>query len=365
MTEKNSDTNLEQIIENISDKRNREMLSGMTKMPEIYKPSRFWEYYLNVHLGHIEKHGLENFKRTVNLNYFNWTIHRIPEQSKTLRALLSEKSLKVVSEIIKAFPETSVAPEEWTTAQWKDYVHFLVMWKVFALQKDSFGIFECAEEPLVGNPLAAKVNDQWISQDLCNSTLEASAILEALKSAGISESLENNRYRVAELGAGYGRFDYAWLKRFPHHKITIIDIAPALRLAEWYLPQVISYANIFKYREFDTFESVEDEFLKSDIAFLLPHQVEKLPDNSFDLMVNISSLHEMTLEQIQLWMSHVDRLCSGYFYSKQWFESINKHDDIEIKATDYPIAPNWTELFNRPCEVQPKFFEAFYKIANA
>ena len=54
------------------------------------------------------------------------------------------------------------------------------------------------------------------------------------------------------------------------------------------------------------------------IIFLTPNQLELLPDKSIDLFVNISSFHEMRMDQIKYYFGEIDRLTRRYFYFKQW-----------------------------------------------
>ena len=51
-----------------------ELLEEMKNAPELYRPSAFWNELVDVGLKQIERNGLENFKRTVNMTYFNWGV---------------------------------------------------------------------------------------------------------------------------------------------------------------------------------------------------------------------------------------------------------------------------------------------------
>src|SRR3954471_6659439 len=41
-------------------------------MPKIYQPSEFWTDLNSVHHGQINTATIENFKRSINVRYFNW-----------------------------------------------------------------------------------------------------------------------------------------------------------------------------------------------------------------------------------------------------------------------------------------------------
>ena len=63
-----------------------------------------------------------------------------------------------------------------------------------------------------------------------------------------------------------------------------------------YLASVFPERRVFRYRDFERFEDVAEEFDKAQIAFLLSCQLPRLPPKSTDLVLNISSLHEMRPE---------------------------------------------------------------------
>ena len=107
---------------------------------------------------------------------------------------------------------------------------------------------------------------------------------------------------------------------------------------------------------------MQEEFESADVRFLLPHQAEMLPPNTFDLFLNISSLQEMRPEQIEAYFKLIDRLTKGFFYTKQWVESVNEADGVKIKWSDYPVPARWLELYSRSPQVQTRFFEAMYRI---
>jgi hypothetical protein len=82
---------------------------------------------------------------------------------------------------------------------------------------------------------------------------------------------------------------------------------------------------------------------------------------SFD--ANISSLHEMRLEQIGFYLSQFDRLLKegGAFYFKQWKRGAVPFEDVVIHQRDYPIPRNWTCDLSREAPIQTNFFEERYK----
>jgi SAM-dependent methyltransferase len=144
---------------------------------------------------------------------------------------------------------------------------------------------------------------------------------------------------------------------------VIVDIPPALWVAETYLRRQFPNHRVFRYREFASFEDIEREFNECDIAFFLSTQITGLPDGIFDLAVNISSLHEMRPEQIAFYFSQFDRLLKdgGQFYFKAWKRSALPFENIVNRREDYPIPVSWNCEFSRDAPIQTRFFEARYR----
>ncbi len=93
----------------------------------------------------------------------------------------------------------------------------------------------------------------------------------------------------------------------------------------------------------------------------MAHQIEYLPNKSFDYTINISSLHEMTRLQIKKYIKQIDRVTKGYFYQKQWRKS-RVSDNNYIREDEYPIPKKWKTIYHRRHPVQEWFFEALYQV---
>src|SRR5437667_254939 len=52
----------------------RDMVSEVSGSPPLYRPSRFWTDLNEINQAMLDELGLENLKRTVAQNYFNWLI---------------------------------------------------------------------------------------------------------------------------------------------------------------------------------------------------------------------------------------------------------------------------------------------------
>jgi putative sugar O-methyltransferase len=333
--------------------RIHEMFDALASASPETQPSKYWSQLNDQNVEQLDQFGYQNFKQTVALNYFTWamTLGRGIRDSQ-LRFLVKHLSvLNTLNFARKAFiaPKHSFIP-----LQGSIYYNFITyaLW-TYSLRVNPY--LAQLSEPEEGNPPRVFQANKLISQDLANSALEYAAITDAIPDmTGVKT--------IVELGAGYGRTAYVFLKLLPNIRYIIADIPPALYVSERYLSSQFPDRRIFKFRDFKSYSEIEKEFQESQIAFLLPHQLEFLPDKSADLFINISSLHEMRLEQIKYYLNVADRLTSQYFYMKQWIEWRNPADNFVIRENDYPIPETWSQMYWRKCAVQTYFFETLHRL---
>lgn len=318
------------------------------------RPSKCWVELNRTNMTQLQEHGYENFKRTIALNYF--TFVRILPWDAQFRFLLSKlplnRSLDCMKRALFARKHEYFSAFNWIQSLLYNFLT-LASWE-YTRGAVSDSALLALREPEDGNPAA--IHDEsgaLISQDLANSILEISAIGATLAAGSV----------VLELGAGYGRDAWALLAIKPDIKYVIVDIPPALWVAETYLRRQFPGRRIFGYREFSSFSEIESEFRECDIAFFLSTQIAILPDGLADLAVNISSLHEMRPEQIAFYLSQFDRLLKngGRFYFKQWKRASVPFENVVISQEDYPIPASWSCELSREAPIQTKFFEARYR----
>jgi putative sugar O-methyltransferase len=317
----------------------------------VYLPSKFWEELNNKNIKQLESDGIDNIKQTVAQNYFTW----VNDKRDQFRYLLYHTRLRDWPSILKKASIYDPSSTLGRKQQIELGIFTRMLWK-FAERSDEEGLLRNIAEPTEGNPYKIYFNDKLISQDIANSALEYYSMREHFKVHASA------KITICELGAGYGRNAYLFINAFPNCKYIVIDIPPALYISQQYLKSVFHDKKIFTFRCFDDFKAVENEFLESDIVFLLPHQAEMIPSKCTDLFVNISSLHEMKPAQIGAYFKLIDKVTKGYFYTKQWFVSHNAADGLIITPADYPVPATWEQLYFRKVKVQMRFFEAMYKL---
>lgn len=321
--------------------------------PPLYRGSKLWENLYMRHIRWIKEYGIANFKRSVNLAYFQWKIDL--RSNQLIPAMRHSGPAALLRNFLRIRIPASLQDDVGSTPQ-NRWIYRLFMAGLIEKTKsvDRHGLLDVIDEPRWGNPWPVYYNGKLMSQDLCNSLIEFYSV-DKFVDSGMSIT-------VAELGAGYGRFAYVLLKARAKARYVIFDIPPAVLLSQWYLSRVFPDKRIFGIRSFNNFEEVRDEYECADIAFFLPEQMELFPADHFDLFVNVSSLGEMRPEQIRNYYSQIGRLTRGYFYSKQWIDFVNHDDKVTIRQADYPVPAAWEELFNRRALMQTNFSESLHRV---
>jgi len=332
------------------------MSSEMSDGDNLAKPSRYWEELNKMNLEQLKENGYENFKRTITLNYFTWT-RLLPWDSQVVflyKQIPLHKTIHCFFGALRARRQSYFSSLDIFQSFSYNFLS-LLMWE-YMLRLPIPPDFLALAEPDQGNPaLVFPRPNLKVSQDLANSLLEYDSFFRALP---------NDKSIVAlELGAGYGRNAYVCLKLLPQIKYIVVDIPPALWVAERYLAEVFPEKKIFEARHFERFEEIKSEFDRADIIFLLSSQLSLLPDQSVDLILNISSLHEMRKDQIGFYFGKFNGILKsgGHFYFKQWRNAKVLFEGVTLEEKDYPIPADWAKIFSRCARVQTKFFEALYK----
>ncbi len=334
----------------------REMLAELEQAPEIFRPSAFWETHGSGNLEQLGTDGFAAFKRTVNTNYFQWepgSPRGDGPREIVARRLLSLWLRRPNPRVLLATlaqPERSL--HEGSAARWHA-VCVAALWEQ-ARRADPADLLGRFAEPDVGEPLLVRHRGRLVSEDQANSVLELATLAEA---GGLPEpgSL------VIELGGGYGRVAWLLLSAIPQLRYVVCDIPPALAIAQRYLTETFSELPAFRFRPFTDPDAVREELDGARLVFLLPHQLAALSPLGADLFINISSLHEMRPEQIELWFGEVDRHTRGRFFTKQWIHSVNVFDGLTFDRDEYPVPAHWRTLLDREVRTTPGFFEAVYR----
>lgn len=315
------------------------MRAEMARAPEIVRPSKFWTDLNKKHEDRIANTGIENFRRTLAKDYFTWM--RVLPWDTQIRFLVREIGpLAAAKCAAQTFGKHKHIPLTESLA-----LNFLthLLWTYV---RERHPTISDIPEPDFGNPPKIISGGRVVSQDLANSLLEFTSYQEVLRGT------------ICELGGGYGRNAYVAAQLAEFDQYILSDIPPALAVAQEFISKTFPNSQIFGFRSFDSYDEVSKEMAQSKFVFLLPHQLNLLPASSVDLFINISSLHEMELAQVNYYLSEIRRLVArgGHFYLKAWKISNNPDDAEKIDETDYDFS-GFEENYKRTPPVQTRFFE--------
>jgi len=332
------------------DSRLRSMLTGFIEKNEATMMSAYWSVLCRKNVAQLLDMKYENFKQTVALNYFTWLVGEEDPQAVFLFKNLPDEVIDAAKRRVDELPSHNFMTKE--QSAFFNMMTYL-LWD-YTERTVGTELLRQLEEPLEGNPPSFQLSGKTISQDLANSVLEYHSV------AGGFPNIDSLK-TIMELGGGYGRTAYVFLRMMPQVRYVMVDIPPALYIAERYLTGQFPDRKAFRYRSFGRFTEIEEEFRQSNLAFFMPDQLELLPENMTDLFMAIDCLHEMRPEQIKRYFMTIDRL-SSYLYQKCWKTTMIPYDNITLTQNDYPFLPNWQNLFFRDCKVQSTYFEALFRI---
>lgn len=298
---------------------------------EVAPASLFWQRMAKKSRTALDTDGYENLKRTVGNSYFNFIVLR-PNHHLFRRAFRLWLSKPDAIPFRTSLAEFSVSHRK-KVSVWRRHIYRLYVSMVWSIMKsmDRLRLHDRIAEPTVGNPLPVKLGEKIISQDLANSILECNMILSELR--------PTKTLRIAEIGAGYGRLAYVF-KQAVDCEYTIFDIEPALSVSRWYLDETLG---------------------KNQVDTRAAHEITSFPDSSFDLIVSISTLPEMSNEQVEFYIRQFSRLSSDAIFLKQWKNWKNPDDGTELTIDGYNFGKDFIRTRYETDLLNHKFFNAMWR----
>jgi putative sugar O-methyltransferase len=322
------------------------MFAALDHADALYRPSAFWQRLNAEHLrALVDGTGFAQFKRTLNETYFQFGFYAFP---RALPILLSHWARHLDLSVFGARFDPPAA-----VRFGRLLAPSVALYAETVAGTPHGGLLHELEEPTLGDPIVVRYGRRRVTQDLCHSVEERASII-----AGVGE--HHALQRIAELGAGYGRLAYVWLRADPTAQYTLIDIPPALYVSQRYLTTVLPELPAFRFRPFDRYADVASEMSAARLVFLEPQQLPLLPDRYFDATITISTLQEMRPEQIENYLALLVAKTAGAIYLKQWRRWRNPDDDVLIAMDDYRLPNGWDPIFSRRPLIPRTFFETLY-----
>lgn len=334
----------------------------LQKAPDLV-PGGFWNGKNHQLADLLLGEQVDNFKRTYNhflSNFFtygpsestfwdvakHWNVHGSGQVFTDLYEPFDREAFSRIQKY-RADSDSRDSREIYNT-----YVFFCSLLWDYAIFVDRKKVIPRIAEPLFGNPYRIRRGARLISQDLARSAIEYNQMASFCDVPATGT--------VLEIGAGYGRLAQVF-HEFGAGKFIIVDIAPALFLAQMYLHAVFPSAKFFDFRSFERFEDIQREYEEAQFVFLSPNQIDKLPENSVDLAININSFMEMTYQAVDHYMGSIDRVCHGWLYMKQWRERGQKKIDHSFGHGDYPVRATWKKIVDSVDIINHRLFIQIWK----
>lgn len=311
--------------------------------------SAYWDELNADNIAAISQNGIQNFKKTLAQNYFNFIIANISEGQfqAALRAWVAEADDIPLSVESKGHWELELRnnPVVATPLQQRVYTFFVGLLWSLAVKGDATGIAARLSEPTLGNPIDIRLpDDRLVSQDLANSLREYNRVGAYLKPT------DGRLPVLAEIGAGYGRVGWVAMQT-EQCRYWVFDIPPALAVSEFYLSQTYPDKKVFRWRPFTNWSEVAEEVASADIAFFSSDQLELVPDRSVSAFVAISCLHEMKPEQFTKAMSLMSSKASNAIYTKNWTGYTVPTDNFVFTSDMLVADAGWTTAYSRTDEI--------------
>tara|TARA_B110000967_G_C18865987_1_gene552715 strand:+ start:1017 stop:2159 length:1143 start_codon:yes stop_codon:yes gene_type:complete len=209
----------------------------------------------------------------------------------------------------------------------KDVIHRFNIWSAeFGDNND----LDALKGPLIGNPYGHYIEDEFIEGGSHYNHYYASKIRLLQESSSHS--------KVLELGGGYGNMAYYLMRDSDNTTYIDFDLPENFALTAFYLLSAFPDKNIALYGEID----LEKDNLDSYDAILMPNfEIDKMHNNSVDLVFNSYSLAEMSNETIKNYIAIFNRV------SKKYIFHLNHTKYSSMSADHFPINMDKFELVSR------------------
>jgi len=163
------------------------------------------------------------------------------------------------------------------------------------------------------------------------------------------------RPTIAELGAGYGKLAYFFLRDLSAFTYVDFDLPEVLSVAAYYLIRSFPERRALLYGEAPY---TPDVHVDHELVFMPSWEIERLGADSVDLFVNKNSLGEMTRASA---VRYVNVICGStrYFFhiNHEWMRNLFGGNESSLLASEYPVPPERFALLVR----YPDFGHLFWR----
>ena len=173
--------------------------------------------------------------------------------------------------------------------------------------------------------------------------------------------IETDTPIIAEIGGGYGGVISKAKKKYPKARFIIFDLPELLAVQTYYIYNAFPESKILYLK--DILERGNKVFYEDFDFIILPGwMIDQVPDKFIDLVINMRSMMEMSLNIIDFYFTHIHRTvktggllaCFNRYHKKSFSE-----EDIVLK--DYPFDEFWTPVISQTSILQNHIHDLILK----
>jgi putative sugar O-methyltransferase len=297
----------------------KKMKNEQKKTGDLYNPSSLWQKHLDkdyeIINSSIKNNDLEKFLFFLQ-NFGNWKSYLGIESHDIIQKYNSNI-------LLKSFLEESIFGGQ------------LNIWRYFNNNKNDFSELNM---PRYGNQIGATIDGNFIVIGSFFNHIYSSILNEY--------SNINKKTVIAELGGGYGKFAYYFLKKNKNYSFINFDIPEVLVLSMYYLIKSFPNKQYFLFGDKIFENSLIDKY---DLIFLPCWEIEKVNENYIDIFINKNSLGEMNPEATKNYIKYICKICKIFFSSNhETFRNKFESQQFSLVNKEYPISKDFKLLIRYP-----------------
>jgi len=166
---------------------------------------------------------------------------------------------------------------------------------------------------------------------------------------------------IAEIGCGYGGIISKTKRKYPKARFILFDLPELSSVQTYYIYNAFPGSKILYLK--DMLERGDKIFYEDFDFIILPGwMIDQVPDKFIDIVINMRSMMEMSLNIIDFYFTHINRTIKndGLFACfNRYHKKSNSDEDIILK--DYPFDEFWSPILSQTSLYQPHIHDLILK----
>jgi putative sugar O-methyltransferase len=301
-----------------------EMMDDMKNAPKEYRPGNYWMFYVEKIAKQLEVKDLNEFRnwicgpgsvasfgggRDLEGIKYRWNIYPYDQIfEKFDNSFLLKCYNKLINLLSNITPYFGFFAFRGAIARGyhDDNLKRLqdASWLV-TKSYDKNNIMDRIEDSVVGNPVGFEKNGKFYTVQFLNELMQLFYIQDNVDLKGINT--------VLEIGSGSGIKTSTFLKAMPNITYIIIDIPPALYVAQQTL--IAQGYKTFTYQDAKKIKSImEIHYNDFEVICLAPWMIDIISKINIDLFINVGSFQEMEPWLVKGYLDKVIPITKKYIY---------------------------------------------------